>query len=217
MTVKVKLDLGRLSDNEFMAKAEGIVTSMTGNANFTTPAPALANITTAVEAMRDLINERLALLSQMTEKTVAIRAQRDAAADILIAEGEYVQDIANASVNPLNPPAAIIESAGMDVADSNGTAVGAMPAVEGLTATAGDADGEVDLHWTAIRRGLKSYIIEKTEDPAALTGWGLATISTKSSATISGLTSGKRYWFRVAAIGAAGQGPWSPVATKTAP
>lgn len=35
--------------------------------------------------------------------------------------------------------------------------------------------------------------------------------------TISGLTSGVRYWFRVAAIGASGQSGWSDPATKIAP
>ena len=33
----------------------------------------------------------------------------------------------------------------------------------------------------------------------------------------SGLTSGTRYWFRVAAAGASGQGGWSDPATKIAP
>jgi hypothetical protein len=77
--------------------------------------------------------------------------------------------------------------------------------------------GEVDLQWNPIRRGLKSYIIEKTTDAGAATGWTHAGISTKSKTSISGLTSGTRYWFRVAAVGTAGQGPWSDPATKTAP
>jgi hypothetical protein len=40
--------------------------------------------------------------------------------------------------------------------------------------------------------------------------------ATKSKATVTGLTSGTRYWFRVAAIGSAGQGPWSDPATAIA-
>ena len=38
--------------------------------------------------------------------------------------------------------------------------------------------------------------------------------STKSKCTLANLTAGTRYWFRVAAAGAAGQGPWSDPATK---
>ena len=41
--------------------------------------------------------------------------------------------------------------------------------------------------------------------------------STKSSTTVKNLTSGTKYWIRVAAFGAAGQGPWSDPATKVAP
>jgi hypothetical protein len=53
--------------------------------------------------------------------------------------------------------------------------------------------------------------------PAGQTGWRHAFVVTKSSASVPGLVSGKRHWFRVAALGAAGQGPWSDPATKTAP
>ena len=40
---------------------------------------------------------------------------------------------------------------------------------------------------------------------------------TKSSATLTGLTSGKRDWFRVSANGSPGPGPASDRATKVAP
>jgi hypothetical protein len=43
-----------------------------------------------------------------------------------------------------------------------------------------------------------------------------AAVSSKSSCTITGLTSGQHYWFRVAAVGAAGQGPWSDNASQLA-
>ena len=105
----------------------------------------------------------------------------------------------------------------MGVAADPGTPVGPMPKVEGLTASAGDADGEIDLHWNSIRRGLQNYRIELSEDPAGQTGWRFAANSRKSSATLDGLTSGKRYWFRVTAEGAAGPGPASNAATKVAP
>ena len=56
-----------------------------------------------------------------------------------------------------------------------------------------------------------------TDDPAGLTGWQHIGTPTKSSMTATGLTSGKRYWFRVSANGTAGPGPASEVATKVAP
>ena len=68
-----------------------------------------------------------------------------------------------------------------------------------------------------VLRGLQTYVLELTEDPTGLTGWRNVGVTKKSSHTITGLVSGRRYWVRVAAVGAAGQGPWSEVATKVAP
>ncbi len=39
----------------------------------------------------------------------------------------------------------------------------------------------------------------------------------KSKVTVTGLTSGIRYWFRVVAEGAGGPGPSTDIATKVAP
>jgi hypothetical protein len=105
----------------------------------------------------------------------------------------------------------------MAVAGDTATPVGAMPKVEGLTATAGDAEGTIGLARNAIPRGLQNFLIELTEDPAGQTGWRLATNSRKSSAVITGLTSGQRYWLCVTTEGAAGPGPASNPATKVAP
>ena len=215
--IKAKLDLKNLTDDEVIADSELIVTRMTSNAaTFATPNPPLAGITSAVYDMRTLIAQRNALLAQAQQVTIALRAKRDILELIVSNEASYVEQIANNSTNPANPPASIILLAGMHVADAP-TPVGQMPQIAGLFATQGDGNGEVDLHWNPIKRGLNSYLIEKTTDPAGQTGWAYATTVTKSSAAVTGLTSGTRYWFRVAAIGSAGQGPWSDPATKVAP
>jgi hypothetical protein len=40
-------------------------------------------------------------------------------------------------------------------------------------------------------------------------GWTEAAMPSACKAVARGLESGKKYWFRVAAIGTAGQSPWS--------
>jgi len=215
--IKAKLDLKNLTDDEVIADSELIVTRMTTNVStFATPDPPLSGITSAVYDMRGLISQRNALLAQAQQITLALRAKRDILELIVSNEAAYVEQIANNSTNPANPPASILLLAGMHAADAP-TPVGPMPQVAGLFATQGDSDGEVDLHWNPIKRGLKSYLIEKTTDPAGQTGWAYAATATKSSAAVTGLTSGTRSWFRVAGIGSAGQGPWSDPATKVAP
>lgn len=89
-------------------------------------------------------------------------------------------------------------------------------APQALAATAGDHDGAIDLSWEPVADA-KSYVEEKSPDPPTPTSWLHAGVSTKSKMTISGLTSGTRYWFRVAAVGTSGQSGWGDPATKIAP
>jgi len=85
-----------------------------------------------------------------------------------------------------------------------------------LSATAGNHEGEIDLAWDTVN-GARSYVIEKSGDPPTVTSWGNSGVSTKSRATLNGLTPGTRYWFRVAAVGTGGQSGWSDPATRIAP
>ena len=218
MSAKAKLDLNSLTDAEVPDLATLIVTSMgaaPGSVTFAVPAPALTVLTAQARTMSDDIAARDALLQQAQTLTLKIRAARTALESSLTAEAAYVDGVV--AKLPADQQAAAITSAGMQVADSTGVPVGPMPKVEGLTATASDAEGAIDLAWNAIRRGLQNFLIELTEDPAGQTGWRFAANSRKSSATLTGLTSGKRYWFRVTAEGAAGPGPASNPATKVAP
>ena len=85
-----------------------------------------------------------------------------------------------------------------------------------LTATFGDHDGEIDLTWDTVR-GARSYVVERSPDPPTESSWTHAAVSTRSRTTIEDLTSGTRYWFRVAAVTATGQSAWSNPAMKIAP
>ena len=78
----------------------------------------------------------------------------------------------------------------------------------GLTAVNGARAGELVLRWKAVRRA-SSYVIEQTTDVQTPASWTRTEMSTKAKAFMDGLTSGTRYWFRVAAVSAAGQGEWS--------
>jgi chitodextrinase len=66
-------------------------------------------------------------------------------------------------------------------------------------------------------RNARSYVIERSPDPPTANTWTQVALVTRSRATITGLASGTKYWFRVAALGPAGQSGWSNPATKVAP
>jgi hypothetical protein len=86
-------------------------------------------------------------------------------------------------------------------------------APQNLVATGGDMEGECDLQWDPVY-GRDAYIAEWAENPAG--PWTQFYVGNKSSATCSGLDPGEMYYFRVAAVGPLGQGPWSDIAQKLA-
>jgi hypothetical protein len=205
---KIKLNLQRMAIPEKVQFVRQIVTAMTGNANFTTPEPSLTDITTAVNTLETAYNAANTARQNAMSLTSTVD-DNETMLDALVAK------LANYVENKTDGDDAKIQSAGMAL-KSKPSPVGAMPAPAALTATASDNDGEVDLSWDAVR-GAKSYPAEVSPDPPTQTSWTPAGISTKSYITVKGLKSGTKYWFRVAALGAAGQGPWSDPATKYAP
>ncbi len=71
-----------------------------------------------------------------------------------------------------------------------------------------ESEGAVSLRWKRpVRRC--TFIIQMTTAPAATRGWKQAAISIRQTCTVTELKSGQKCWFRVAAINAHGQGPWS--------
>ena len=205
---KVKLNFRRLSVPEKIAKAKQIVTALTGNANFPNPNPPLATITAGTNGLSGAYTTTQAA-KQALKAGVADQSAKEDVLDQLISQiASYVESAAGADE-------ALINSAGMDTKAA--ASAPSMPDTPtGLEVTIGDHDGELDLSWNPVS-GAKSYVIQQSADPPTGTSWTHDSTSTKSSTTVDGLLSGTRYWFRVAAVGAAGQSGWSDPATKIAP
>ena len=67
------------------------------------------------------------------------------------------------------------------------------------------------------RHGAIAYVPQYTTDPLTnVSVWTNCPPCTKSKCTVPNLVAGTRYWFRIAAVSAAGQSPWSDPATKMA-
>jgi len=205
---KIKLNLRNMGVSEKLQFARQIVTAMTGNANFPTPDPALTIVTGSSDDLEVAYNEANVAKQNATTKA-STQDDVEAALDLTLMKlANYVESASNGDETK-------ILSAGMSVR-AKATPVGALAMPVNLSATAGDKEGEIDVAWDKVT-GAKSYVIEMCADPITPAGWKQATISTKSNFTVTGLTSGAKYWFRVSGIGAAGQGPWSDPATKYAP
>ena len=206
---RIKLSLNRLSLSERIAKARQIVTSLTGNSSFPTPTPALTAMSTAIAEAETAAAEAQQARQIAKEKT-SIQNQKDEALSKMISQlAAHVESVAGDDER-------MILSAGMDTRERAVAATATTSEPQGLSVSAGDRDGELDLSWDKVA-GAKSYVVEKSADPPTATGWSHAGVSTKSTFTVTGLTSGTRYWFRVAAVNTNGQSGWSDPAMKIAP
>jgi len=190
---KVKLGLKELSPDQKVDLANTIKTAMTGNANFTTPNPPLATIGTLITSAQTkiaLCNTTRALLdTQLSDRDTALAALSNG----LTQEADYVQNVSGGDRTK-------IESAGMSVRD-DGAPIGTPTQVLNLVLTEGDFEGTLDAAWDRVR-GASSFEIQISVDPITPASWAFKQSASKSSATISGLTSGAKLWVHVRAIGA---------------
>lgn len=217
--IKVSLKLGRRSVTSKIEFARQIVQSMTNNNNFSNPVPALAVVAAAATDLENAFNAAQTGGKQQT----AIMYEKELALEALLTQlGHYVED-KDGNVE------SVIRSAGID-AKKTPSPVGSMPHPSDFSANFGDEDGSILLKCKAIK-GSRGYVWQQSGDPLPaatmriaippdtnpVNQWIQAGISTKAKFKITGLESGKRYWFRAAAIGTDGQGPWCDPATKIAP
>ena len=206
---KVRLNLASLTIPEKVTKARQIVSALTGNSSFATPSPTLTNITSAVDELESAAGDAQVARQTAKEKTSTQSLKEDNLDQLLTQLAAYVESVAGSNEQ-------MILSAGMDMRAPAVASTSPPSQPQDLAATAGDHDGEIDLSWDSVS-GAKSYVIDQSSDPVSPTTWNHAGVSTRTSFTARGLTSGTRYWFRVAAVNNNGQSGWSDPAMKIAP
>ena len=95
---------------------------------------------------------------------------------------------------------------------SKNTEVPAIP--QGLAAFVSDTEGEIDLQWDS-NANTSNYNIQICPDPLNNSAWTFVKSTPKTSATLNGLQSGQKFWFRVQAVNGNGESGWSdPVGKK---
>ena len=205
---KPKLELQKKSIAEKGEFAGQIIKSLDGNQNFTNPSPSISALQAGIDTLKNA-TARAKAARQASESGTQLMYQAESALDDLLRKlANYVEDVSGGD-------AAKIESAGMEsFLPGKAPPVGELPRPQGLEAFTGDKQGEIDLNWNPVRQA-KSYVIEFSSDP--IVKWEHAGVATASKFAVKKLISGSRYWFRAAAVGAAGQGPWSDPATSITP
>jgi len=208
---KVKLDLQGKDDNTLRLFATAHKSAMNLNVNFSTPLPNAAvfdPVLTAYGTKLDAIETAEIALRVLRQDKAALRKSLEAH---LTTRGDYVDSVALGD-------AAKIQSAGFEI-QADGSPTTSLPQPQNCVATAGDDEGEADVACDAVARS-KSYIFQCREHPddGPPGAWQQAKVSSRSSTTITGLISGKKYAFRMRAVGPNEvESPWSDEAVCRVP
>jgi len=198
--------LTRVTFKALVGKARNSVTMMTGNPDFTTPTPPLAQVSAEADALAaaDSTYEFNGGKVEKEARDVAFETLKESYRVL----GGYVQGASGGSKE-------VILGAGMDVRRApSQPALPSMP--QNVQAAPTRYFGELDVRWGGSTNH-RIYKVYRTEgDPSLETGWELIAETGKNRLLVQGLERFKTYSFRVVALGAAGLSPASDAATATA-
>jgi len=200
MKPRILISFGNYADADLKEKAIYILTSMTANPNFEAPVPPLTDLQSAITTYSKALEAAAGLdRVKVAEKNQA----REVLQGILNQLGMYVMYVANGDLY-------VLVSSGYSIAKTPEPGKLANPGNVTLSngVTSGQMAGSVKRTKYA-----KMYSFDITDQlPTEATDW-VSTHTTTCKHVFNGLTPGKQYWVRVAAIGTAGQVTFSPVAT----
>ena len=190
-----------LNASQVVSKVHFIEGRMKDNPAFPVPAPSLADIALAREALEAAITAA----KDGGRTATAIRRARQRELTLLLNQlGGYVSSIAEGN-------GLAILSSGFEV-KRTGQPTGEPEPTRDLQAMISPYKGRVDLRWKPVKDAIAYHIHLSRTEPTDDSGWELAGVSTKASYKLTGLDSAKTYWFRVAAIGTSGMGPLGEMA-----
>ena len=192
-----------LNDTLYAAHVGHILTSLTGNANFPAPLPALPGVSTKLDKFNLIVKQIQS--GDKTKNLVRNRDQQRASIEMDVDRlFNYVNNVAT--------DITILTTSGFPLAKIP-EPVGDMPKCEGFVLIMSQATGECTLKTNTVK-GAKSYWFQYTEAVTPETDNWVNIACTESRCKITGLTPGVRYTFRVCAVGAKGRGAWSDYITR---
>ena len=204
MIRKIAYKLRTLLFGDKMTLTGNIITNLTDNPAFEDPNPSLADLTAKKAACAAKHMEVEDLKSALATASVQ--------EDMLLAELDaMLNDLADYAQNVTGGDADLLLSGGFPLAKLPAP-IGMLPAPTGMVVTPGNT-GSCTLRWKR-DRGTSSFVGQCATSEAG--PWTQFYNGTSSRCTADGLVSGTQYWFRVAAIGAAGQSDWSDPVPKRA-
>jgi hypothetical protein len=211
---KVKIDVyTSLNIPGKIQYARDRVDDMTGNANFTTPSPALLLVTNAAQ---DLEDKYQAAQGGGQAQTAAMYASEAALDDLMRREAAYVDTVAQGNV-------VVITSGGWTPTKTEKVPLQAPDKVEGLTLKQSPQSGTFTSSSNPVEnaKGFVTIISQMENPPITIDGEEFIVGNSVTpiiihtgggrKATHTGLTPGTKYYVRKFAFNTAGRGPDSDV------
>jgi hypothetical protein len=200
---RVQTNFGKLGDGALELKADNIVQSMTGNPDFPTTSPTIADVALAATKFS---NDRVAAVTLDRDKVAEKNNSRRILIGLLVQLAMDVMNLANGDETKLiqsgftlskDPEPAYITNPG-NVLLKN-------------TITSGELEAKVKSMPAA-----KCYVHQITDQPPTEDTVWTSTTSSRSSFIFRNLSRGKQYWVRVAVIGSGDQVAYSNIADQFA-
>ena len=193
------IPINKIHQSELVTTSRRVLEKMEGNEIFMPPPPALSKLK---EAIPDLQAALVNALGRDSEMIAIKNNKKEMVQDLLTELADYVTKTCNGDLTLL------LSSGFYIITDTPGVLPVAIEILEVKLGPPGEAT-------TKVRRtsGARAFIHQyTTEQPTKDTNWSWQP-SGLASHTFKGLTSEKRHWFRVIAIGSGVQLAYSPIVT----
>lgn len=199
---KIKINVANLPVAEKIQRAASFLAMGASNPNVPGNGPVLAELTTAQTALE------AAVLACEEARNVA--KQRTAECHTALAAWmTAVTNVASYTQSATGGDAGKILSAGFEVCNPpTPQPVPELVAVTGVSVTLNGQPGHSNVSWAPVP-GADGYLVQGSPDPFTPTSWQWPEIALKTHCECNGANPGQKYWYRVAAFNAGGQGPWS--------
>jgi len=199
----IKANLHNLNAAQMADKGDYVVSKMQGNASFPAPAPTMPVVIAAIAKLRTTITSAQ---SGAHDAIIARNLATTALRLLLAALALYVNSTSGSDLN-------MALSSGFEQVQKPQPVT--LEAPVKVRAKVSAFQNCVDMGWKSVPGALMYQVYIAEGDPATAT-WAKAGTSSRAGLRVGGLVSGKLYSLRVAALGAAGEGPISEIVSSRA-
>ena len=193
-----------MSDAKLYQRSSFVISCITGNSNFEAPDPTLAELTAGLNDFKTGVDNSL---TRDSNAILIKNEKRQALIDLLHLEIYYVLYKSRGS----RP---VAESSGFSFAKAKAPAP-PMLKPQNLQVVNSDQSGQMDVSIDSVT-GAVAYVYQCIADAALASGNWISTTCSQSKCTITGLTPGTLYHWRVAAVGTKGQILYSDTISRMA-